>query len=104
MEQLDQYRPDKPTCAETAVKDRMDEFLLSPSGIPGLTKIEALLLKKYEHALENPDSFSFGDLAKISAPSKNKHEVEAGSGLLDVFARFSETPVEIVGGTKEGDE
>ena len=104
VQQLDEHRPEKPSCADTAVKDRMDEYLLADTVVQGVPNIILLLKEKIAYSLEHPESYSFGDLAKISAPKKSVTEVGTGNGLLNIFARFEEEPMEVIDAVKEGEE
>lgn len=107
MEQLDLYRPDKPSCAETAMKDQVDTILnvVIPDGeYKGLSYIQAITLAKAKQAIEDPKSVSFGDIAKITADRKQKVEVSAGSGLLELFGQFNAPAEEVIDPKSEGDE
>lgn len=92
--QLDEQRGDKPTCSETALYDLVaDEFMREYDGIEG---IRAMARQKIKYCIEHPESFSLGDLAKVSAPNKKKVEVEASNELLAMFNALDEKPTEVV--------
>lgn len=106
-EQLDKYRPDMQPCAEYALKDRLDSAamqMVSSGRYAGMTKLEAAANAILDKTIEDPSqsgAATLGDLVKLSQPRKQKVEVDAGSSLLNVFARFNDPAEEIIDPTED---
>ena len=95
--QLDKARPNEAPCSETALYDMVAEELLMPlDDYGGLEAIRAMARSKINYCLDHPESYSLGDLSKISAPNKKKVEVEASNSLLSLFMTLDERPQEVV--------
>lgn len=107
VSQLDKYRPDQKSCEEYALKDRLEVAALTRierGEFAGMTKIEAAANRILDITIEDPaapGAATLGDLVKLAAPRKQKVEVDTGSSLLNVFARFNDPAEEIIDPTED---
>lgn len=99
VKQLNEHRPDMPPCEDLAIRDRVEAVMsmkLDSGEYKGMSYIEAIALSKMRYSLDHPESYSLGDLAKITADRKKSVEVDAGSKLLECFSRFDEPAEEVL--------
>lgn len=99
--QLDVMHPGRPNCKDTMIKsyqvvDRVLAGECNVEGFKGLSNLEAMTLSKVKYSIEHPESTSLGDIAKITAPRKEKETEDTSTKLLELFQSLDEIPDEVI--------